>query len=78
MGIITGLLVHLIRCIDSTPLIVPPHVRESLALLRMKEVQQRFGWMVLHDLNIQGSSESDWDGDGDNAVNMLEEVEDKD
>jgi hypothetical protein len=44
----------------------------------MKEVQQRFRWMVLHNLNIQGSSGSDQDGDGDNDVNMLEEVQDKD
>jgi hypothetical protein len=44
----------------------------------MKEVQQRFGWMVLHDLNIQGSSGSDQDGDGDDDVNMFEEVQHKD
>jgi hypothetical protein len=80
MGIITGVLVHLIRCIDTTPLVVSPHVKESLALLKMREVQQRFGWMVLHDLNIDadhaGSSE---DGTGtDSDKNILEEVQEKD
>jgi hypothetical protein len=68
MGIITGVLVHLTRCIDSTPLMVPAHARESLALLRMREVQQTFGWMVLHDLNIQA----------DDNENILEEVQEKD
>jgi hypothetical protein len=60
--------VHLTRCIDSTPLMVPAHARESLALLRMREVQQTFGWMVLHDLNIQA----------DDNENILEEVQEKD
>jgi hypothetical protein len=81
MGIITGVIMHLIRCIDSTPLIVPAHVKESMALLRMRETQQTFGWMVLHNLNIQGSLGSDEDeayGDGTDGINMLEEVQDKD
>jgi hypothetical protein len=73
LGIITGVLMHLIRCIDSTPLIVPAHVRASLASLRIKEMQQTFGWMVLHNLQIPASGATD-----DDDLDVLEDVEQKD
>jgi hypothetical protein len=73
LGIITGVLMHLIRCIDSTPLIVPAHVRASLASLRIKEMQQTFGWMVLHNLQIPASGATD-----DDNLDVLEDVEQKD
>lgn len=56
MGIITGVFCHLMRCVETTPLIVPNHVRDSLALLNLRENQVRFGLFFLHDLAL-GTSE---------------------
>lgn len=53
LGILTGVICNLLRRTDSTPQIEPLHVRESLALLRFREVQCRFGMFFLHDLDPQ-------------------------
>jgi len=57
-GVICGVLMHLIRSIDSTPTDVPAHVRESLSALKMRQVVSRFGMMFIHDLDLSPNSET--------------------
>lgn len=53
LGIITGVISFLLRSVDMTPRMVPGHVRESLGLLRFKEIKARFGMFFLHDLELK-------------------------
>jgi hypothetical protein len=52
MGIITGVLNHMLRCIVSTPIVYDFHVRESLALLKCRIVVEKAGMFFLHDLDL--------------------------
>ncbi|KAH9833898.1 uncharacterized protein C8Q71DRAFT_860168 [Rhodofomes roseus] len=51
-GRITGVLTHLIRSVETTPIIVPGHVLHSLGDLQMRQNRSRFGMMFLHNLNM--------------------------
>ncbi|KAN0101312.1 hypothetical protein V8E55_001296 [Tylopilus felleus] len=53
LGILTGILCHLIRCTSSTPIILDYHVRESMALLQFSRICERFGMFFLMDLDLQ-------------------------
>lgn len=51
-GIISGIFMHLMRSIESTPANVPSHVRHSLAALMTRTTIATHGMMFLHDLNL--------------------------
>ena len=51
-GILTGLLTYLIQSVLFTPQKVSSYVNESLALLRFRQVVDRFGMFFLHDLDL--------------------------
>jgi len=51
-GILTGLLTYLLQSVLYTPTMVSSYVNESLALLRFREVVDRFGMFFLHDLDL--------------------------
>ena len=52
-GVISGLIMHLIRSIESTPTEVPSHVRQSLKQLQSKGWSAVFGMMFLHGLDLR-------------------------
>lgn len=51
-GLITGVLNHLLRSVETTPKMVPAHVIRSLADLRLRQTRSRFGMMFLHNINL--------------------------
>ncbi|KAI6096131.1 hypothetical protein F5141DRAFT_1067853 [Pisolithus sp. B1] len=53
LGILTGIVCHMIRCTSSTPIILDYHVRESMALLQFSRICERFGLFFLCDLDLQ-------------------------
>ncbi|KAG2094432.1 uncharacterized protein F5147DRAFT_585052 [Suillus discolor] len=52
LGIITGLLNHMLRSTTSTPIIYDRHVRESLALLEYRNVLETAGMFFLQDFDL--------------------------
>ena len=53
LGILTGIICHMIRCTSSTPIILNYHVRESMTLLQFSRVCGRFGMFFLLDLDLK-------------------------
>jgi len=51
-GIISGILMHLMRSIELTPMNVPSHVWHSLAALMTRSTIATHGMMFLHNLNL--------------------------
>ncbi|KIJ58749.1 hypothetical protein HYDPIDRAFT_33862 [Hydnomerulius pinastri MD-312] len=54
LGILTGILNHMLRCVTSTPIVFDYHVRESLALLGYRNVLETANMFFLQDLDING------------------------
>ena len=52
LGVMTGILNHMLRCIVSTPIVYDFHVRESLALLECRTVVEKAGMLFLHELDL--------------------------
>ncbi|KAI5985909.1 hypothetical protein F5J12DRAFT_728958, partial [Pisolithus orientalis] len=52
LGILTGIICHMIRCTSTTAIILDFHVRESMALLQVSRVCERFGMFFLLDLDL--------------------------
>ncbi|KIJ57760.1 hypothetical protein HYDPIDRAFT_34815 [Hydnomerulius pinastri MD-312] len=52
LGIMTGILNHMLRCVTSTPIMFDHHVRESLALLEYRNVLETANMFFLQELNI--------------------------
>ncbi|KAG1795963.1 uncharacterized protein HD556DRAFT_1234984 [Suillus plorans] len=52
LGILTGVLNHMLRSTTSTPIIYDSHVRESLALLEYRNVLETAGMFFLHDFDL--------------------------
>jgi hypothetical protein len=52
LGIMTGILNHMLSCIVSMPIIYDFHVRESLALLECHTVVENAGLFFLHELDL--------------------------
>lgn len=52
LGIMTGILNHMLRCIITTPIIYDFHVRESMALLECRNVVAKAKMFFLHDLEL--------------------------
>lgn len=57
-GVITGLLMHMLRNIDSTALEIPTHIRDSLADIQNRSLVSTFGMMFLHDLDFRRNRET--------------------
>ncbi|KAI5997367.1 hypothetical protein EDD15DRAFT_2162774 [Pisolithus albus] len=53
LGILTGIICHMIWCTSSTPIILDYHVRESMALLQFSRICERFGLFFLSDLDMR-------------------------
>ena len=53
LGVLTGVICHLIRCTSSTPIVLDYHVRESMALLQFSRVSEQFNIFFLFDLDLQ-------------------------
>src|SRR5215471_2993752 len=51
-GILTGLLSYLLQSVLYTPPTTSSHVNESLALLRFRQVVDRYGMFFLHELDL--------------------------
>ncbi|OJA20364.1 hypothetical protein AZE42_07317 [Rhizopogon vesiculosus] len=56
LGILTGVLNHMLRSTTSTPIAYDHHVRESLALLQFRNVLETAGIFFLHDFNISSDT----------------------
>jgi hypothetical protein len=57
-GIISGILMHLIRCVSTCPAVIPTYVRKALQDLRFEAIGNRFGMFFMHDLDlVQGTLE---------------------
>ncbi|KAH0834639.1 hypothetical protein J3R83DRAFT_10148 [Lanmaoa asiatica] len=52
LGIMTGILNHMLRCIVSTPIIYDFHVRESLALMKYRNIVKKAGMFFLQELEL--------------------------
>ncbi|KAI6149952.1 hypothetical protein BKA82DRAFT_4354048 [Pisolithus tinctorius] len=52
LGILTGIICHMIRCMSTTAIILDFHVRESMALLQVSRVCERLGMFFLLDLDL--------------------------
>ena len=52
LGIMTGILNHMLRCIVSTPIVYDFHVRESLALMEYRNVVEKAGMFFLQELEL--------------------------
>ena len=52
LGIMTGILNHMLCCVTSTPIIFDFHVRESLALLEYQDVLETANMFFLQELDI--------------------------
>ncbi|KAI6140012.1 hypothetical protein BKA82DRAFT_4364396 [Pisolithus tinctorius] len=52
LGILTGIICHMIRCTSTTAIILDFHVRESMALLQVSRVCERLGMFFLLDLDL--------------------------
>ncbi|KAI6028031.1 hypothetical protein PISMIDRAFT_23207 [Pisolithus microcarpus 441] len=52
LGILTGIICHMIQCTPSTPITLDYHVCESVALLQFSRVCERFGLFFLSDLDM--------------------------
>ncbi|KAF8429402.1 hypothetical protein L210DRAFT_3418840 [Boletus edulis BED1] len=53
LGILTGILNHMLRCMICTPLVYDFHVRESLALLDYRNVLRNVDMFFLHELDAR-------------------------
>ncbi|KAG1846660.1 hypothetical protein C8R48DRAFT_563549, partial [Suillus tomentosus] len=56
LGILTGLLNHMLRSTTSTPIIYDSHVRESLTLLEYRNVLETAGMFFLQDFDINSDT----------------------
>ncbi|KAG1717804.1 hypothetical protein EDB19DRAFT_1839136 [Suillus lakei] len=56
LGVLTGVLNHMLRSTTSTPKIYDSHVRESLALLEYRNVLETAGMFFLQDFNIDSDT----------------------
>lgn len=70
-GRITGVITHLIRSVETTPMMVPAHVIKSLADLQLRQNRSRFGMMFLHNLDIKSSSLALLDIDDEDTADVL-------
>ncbi|KAI5990547.1 hypothetical protein F5J12DRAFT_786485 [Pisolithus orientalis] len=52
LGILTGIICHMIRCTSTTAIILDFHVRESMALLQVSRVCEWLGMFFLLDLDL--------------------------
>ncbi|KAI5993054.1 hypothetical protein F5J12DRAFT_786046 [Pisolithus orientalis] len=52
LGILTGIICHMIWCTSTTAIILDFHVRESMALLQVSRVCERLGMFFLLDLDL--------------------------
>ncbi|KAJ8584007.1 hypothetical protein M405DRAFT_747726 [Rhizopogon salebrosus TDB-379] len=50
-GTKTSILCHLIRCLHSTPIVMDPHLRQSLQDLDVERSRDRFGMIFLYDMD---------------------------
>ncbi|KAG2116293.1 hypothetical protein DEU56DRAFT_761564 [Suillus clintonianus] len=56
LGVLTGVLNHMLRSTTSTPIIYDSHVRESLALLEYRNILETAGMFFLHDFDINSDT----------------------
>ncbi|KAG1791286.1 uncharacterized protein BJ212DRAFT_1252101, partial [Suillus subaureus] len=56
LGILTGLLNHMLRSTISTPIVYDFHVRESLALLEYRNVLETAGMFFLQDFDMESNT----------------------
>ncbi|KAG2029292.1 hypothetical protein BDR03DRAFT_840144, partial [Suillus americanus] len=56
LGILTGVLNHMLRSTTSTPIIYDSHVRESLALLEYRNILETAGMFFLQDFDINSDT----------------------
>jgi hypothetical protein len=47
----TSILCHLMRCLYSTPIVMDPHLQQSLKCLDVERVSDRFGMLFLYDMD---------------------------
>ncbi|KIJ59094.1 hypothetical protein HYDPIDRAFT_33540 [Hydnomerulius pinastri MD-312] len=52
LGIFTGIICYLIRCVTGTPIQMEKHNRKSMSRLQFRDVCERFGMFFLVDLNL--------------------------
>ncbi|KAI6137968.1 hypothetical protein BKA82DRAFT_4022130 [Pisolithus tinctorius] len=52
LGILTGIICHMIRCMSTTAIILDFHVRESMAFLQVSRVCEQLGMFFLLDLDL--------------------------
>ncbi|KAG2095750.1 hypothetical protein BD769DRAFT_1369744 [Suillus cothurnatus] len=52
LGVLTGILNHMLRATTSTPIVFDSHVRESLALIDYKTVSKTSGMLFLQEFDI--------------------------
>ncbi|KAG1839613.1 hypothetical protein C8R48DRAFT_621556 [Suillus tomentosus] len=56
LGILTGVLNHMLRSTTSTPIIYDFHIRESLALLEYRNVLETSGMFFVHDFELNSDT----------------------
>ena len=56
LGVLTGLLNHMLRSTMTTPMLYDFHVRESLALLDYRNVLETAGMFFLHNLDVSSET----------------------
>ncbi|KAG1859400.1 hypothetical protein C8R48DRAFT_673944 [Suillus tomentosus] len=56
LGILTGVLNHMLRSTTSTPIIYDFHIRESLALLEYRNVLETSGMFFVHDFDLNSDT----------------------
>lgn len=55
-GIITGLLMHLVRLMETTPTQIPAHVVRSLEQIKAGSIMMTHGLLFLHNLQVDSGS----------------------
>ncbi|KAG1863287.1 hypothetical protein DFJ58DRAFT_725189 [Suillus subalutaceus] len=56
LGVLTGILNHMLRATTSTPIVFDSHVRESLALINYKTVLETAGMLFLQEFDISSTT----------------------
>ena len=67
-SIITGIIMHLIRCVSTSPIVIPTYVRKALQDLRFEAIGNRFGMFFLHDLDLEQGTLDGIDAKDDTKV----------
>lgn len=57
LGVLSGLIMHFLRMVDTTPSYIPTHVSQSLNTLRVPALMETYGTLFLRDLDIHCSAQ---------------------